>query len=124
MDCLMYLGTVMDLYRRRIVGWSRGENNDAALICEALRQAQQTRGRLRAGLIHHSDRELRRIVALVEVKGEKVALEFITNNVAWAAGSVCDRYQISGCSMSQTSRTVRDRFAAAALRKRGPFDRS
>ena len=37
--------------------------------------------------------ELRRIVALVEVKGQMVAMEFITNNMEWAASSVCDIYQ-------------------------------
>ena len=37
--------------------------------------------------------ELRRIVALVEVKGKKVEMEFITNNLEWAASSVCDIYQ-------------------------------
>ena len=37
--------------------------------------------------------EMRRIVALVEIKGEPVEMEFITNNLDWAASSVCDIYQ-------------------------------
>ena len=37
--------------------------------------------------------ELRRVLALVEVKGKKVQMEFITNNLEWAASSVCDIYQ-------------------------------
>jgi hypothetical protein len=36
---------------------------------------------------------LRRIVALVEVNGKKVEMVFITNNLSWAAGSVCDLYK-------------------------------
>lgn len=52
-----YLATVMDLFSRRIVGWSVSKNNDAALCCEAIRSAIGTRGgRVRKGLIHHSDR--------------------------------------------------------------------
>lgn len=36
---------------------------------------------------------LRRIVALVEIKGEMLEMEFITNNMKWAASSVCDLYR-------------------------------
>jgi len=35
----------------------------------------------------------RRIVALVEVDGKEVEMEFITNNEQWAAASVCDLYR-------------------------------
>ena len=52
-----YLATVMDLYSRRIVGWSVSSSNNGALVCEALRSAAMTRnGQLTGGLIHHSDR--------------------------------------------------------------------
>lgn len=36
---------------------------------------------------------LRRIVALVEVDGKEVEMVFLTNNMEWAASSVCDLYQ-------------------------------
>lgn len=53
----MYLATVMDLFSRRIVGWSLSENNDSKLVCQALRAALLTRGGpLLGGLVHHSDR--------------------------------------------------------------------
>ena len=52
----MYLATVMDLFSRRILGWSLSEKNDSELVCEALQNARQTRGKLPAGIIHHSDR--------------------------------------------------------------------
>lgn len=51
-----YLATVMDLCTRRVVGWSVGSHNDAALVCTALENAVLTRGEVRAGIVHHSDR--------------------------------------------------------------------
>lgn len=52
----MYLATVMDLYSRRIVGWSVSAKNDAVLVGQALENANATRGQVRSGIIHHSDR--------------------------------------------------------------------
>jgi len=50
-----YLAAVMDLGRRKIVGWALGINPTAELACKALRKA--IRGETIAeGLIHHSDR--------------------------------------------------------------------
>jgi len=52
-----YLATVMDLYSRRIVGWSVSPHNDTELTCQALEAAVMTRGgKIPPGLIHHSDR--------------------------------------------------------------------
>lgn len=52
-----YLATVMDLYSRRIIGWSVSAHNDSKLVCQALQFAALTRrGELPEGLIHHSDR--------------------------------------------------------------------
>ena len=52
-----YLATVMDLFSRRIVGWSVSDCNDSKLICQALQAAVLTRGgEIPKGLIHHSDR--------------------------------------------------------------------
>lgn len=52
-----YLATVMDLFSRRIIGWSVSDHNDATLCCKALQAAVLTRGgQLPEGLIHHSDR--------------------------------------------------------------------
>ena len=52
----MYLATVMDLYSRRIMGWSVSVRNDSQLISQALENAHQTRGKKKTGIIHHSDR--------------------------------------------------------------------
>lgn len=52
-----YLATVMDLFSRRIVGWSVSDHNDSQLVCQALKAALLTRGgKIPKGLIHHSDR--------------------------------------------------------------------
>lgn len=52
----MYLATVMDLYSRRIVGWSISQRNDGALVRQALLAASYSRDDCRRGIILHSDR--------------------------------------------------------------------
>ena len=49
------LAVVIDLYSRRVVGWSMGSRMKAALVCDALHMAIWQR-RPKAGLIVHSDR--------------------------------------------------------------------
>ena len=51
----LYLSAVMDLYSRRIVGWSMSKDIDAELVCDALRMALLQR-KPDSGLMHHSDR--------------------------------------------------------------------
>jgi transposase InsO family protein len=51
----VYLAAVMDLFSRKIVGWSLGYTLHATLVKEALQQALTDR-RPAAGLLHHSDR--------------------------------------------------------------------
>lgn len=51
----VYLAGVMDLYSRKIVGWSLGYTLHSSLVKEALQQALADR-RPAAGLLHHSDR--------------------------------------------------------------------
>ena len=51
----IYLVTVIDLYSRKVVGWSVGDQHDAELSAEALKRALAKR-RPAAGLIFHSDR--------------------------------------------------------------------
>jgi putative transposase len=51
----LYLSVVLDVFSRRIVGWSMSSNLDAALVSEALRMALLQR-RPGEGLLHHSDR--------------------------------------------------------------------
>ena len=51
----LFLGVVMDMYSRKIVGWSMRDDLKADLVVDALAMAV-TRRRPPAGLIHHSDR--------------------------------------------------------------------
>jgi transposase InsO family protein len=51
----LYLAVVLDLFSRRIVGWSMSDIIDSALVQDALRMALLHR-RPEAGLLHHSDR--------------------------------------------------------------------
>ena len=50
-----YLAMVLDVFSRRVVGWSMADHMRAGLVCEALRMAVRDRN-LSKGLIHHSDR--------------------------------------------------------------------
>ena len=51
----LYLAVVLDLFSRRIVGWSMGATIDAELACRALEMAWQQLSP-DSGLIFHSDR--------------------------------------------------------------------
>ena len=52
---LLYLAVLIDLFSRRVVGWSMGSNNDTELTLRALDMAIEHR-EPQPGLIHHSDR--------------------------------------------------------------------
>jgi putative transposase len=51
----LYLAVVMDLFSRRIVGWSMSRSLEAKLVLDALTMAIEHR-RPDEGLLHHSDR--------------------------------------------------------------------
>jgi transposase InsO family protein len=51
----LYLAVVLDLFSRRVVGWSMQPYLDRRVALAALKMALQTR-RPRPGLVHHSDR--------------------------------------------------------------------
>ncbi len=51
----LYLAVMLDLFSRRVVGWSMSEHIDEELVLATLQMALRTR-RPPRGLIHHSDR--------------------------------------------------------------------
>jgi len=51
----LYLAVVIDLYARKVVGWSMGRRLKSALVCDALTMALGRRPP-KGQLIHHSDR--------------------------------------------------------------------
>ena len=53
----LYLAVVLDLYSRRVIGWSMADHMRSELIMQATRMAIETRrGASLEGMIHHSDR--------------------------------------------------------------------
>ena len=51
----LYLAVVIDLYSRKVVGWSMNSRMKVQLVCDALKMAIWRR-QPKAGLVHHSDR--------------------------------------------------------------------
>ena len=51
----LYLAVVIDLFSRKVVGWSMSSRMKSQLVCDALKMAVWQR-RPKTGLIHHSDR--------------------------------------------------------------------
>ncbi len=51
----LYLAAILDLYSRKIVGWSMSDRMTATLVCDALRMALFAR-KMPRGVIVHSDR--------------------------------------------------------------------
>jgi putative transposase len=51
----MYLAVIIDLFSRKVVGWSLGERMKASLVCEALDAAMHLRCPA-PGLVFHSHR--------------------------------------------------------------------
>jgi putative transposase len=52
----VYLAVVLDLFSRKVVGWSLGRSLETPLVADALRQAIETRRPAGKELLHHSDR--------------------------------------------------------------------
>jgi len=52
----LYLAVVIDLYSRKVVGWSMGRRLKSSLVCDALQMALWRRRPPKGQLIHHSDR--------------------------------------------------------------------
>lgn len=50
----LYLAVVIDIYSRKVIGWSMATHMKASLVCNALKMAKLKRGNLQ-GCIHHSD---------------------------------------------------------------------
>lgn len=52
----VYLAVVLDLFSRKVVGWSMGDSLATQLVSEALRRAIEDRRPAGERLLHHSDR--------------------------------------------------------------------
>lgn len=54
----LYLGVLIDLFSRRVVGWAMSDHIDTELVVKVFRMALNARGS-NPGLIHHTDRDCR-----------------------------------------------------------------
>lgn len=70
----LYLATVLDLYSRKVIGWSMSKNMSRKLVVDSFKTAWVKRGRPK-GLVYHSDRgsqyasdEFRELLEKCEVK--------------------------------------------------------
>lgn len=80
---IMYLAIVLDVYSRKIVGWSMRDDMSTALVAQALKMAlQQRRAK---GVIHHSDQG-------VQYTSEHFAQLCESAGVSLSMGSVGDAY--------------------------------
>lgn len=52
----LYLAIVLDVFSRRVVGWSMDSHRKTELVCDAVKMAVLNRGGQVRGVIHHSDR--------------------------------------------------------------------
>lgn len=52
----LFLATVIDLFSRRVIGWSVAEHMRTELVADALAMAAATRGGTADGVVFHSDR--------------------------------------------------------------------
>jgi len=52
----VYLAVVIDLFSRKVVGWSLSDSLETRLVSHALRSAIESRSPKRGELLHHSDR--------------------------------------------------------------------
>ena len=73
----VYLAAILDVYTRKIVGWSLAKRIDTELCLTALRMALDTRTPL-VGCIHHSDRGAqyasKHYVQLLETRGLAISM--------------------------------------------------
>ena len=84
----LYLATVMDVFSRRIVGWSMDSNRKTQLVCDAVAMAVANRGGKVTGVIHHSDRG-------GEYTSRQLELELRRAGALASMGSVADCYDNS-----------------------------
>jgi hypothetical protein len=91
---------LFDLARRGVFWVTRAKDNLKLRVLKRLKTTGDPRI-LRDDLVvlknkesrQHYPEQMRRVVALVEVDGREVVMEFLTNNLSWSAASVADLYR-------------------------------
>ena len=128
MEGWLYLAVVMDLFSRRIVGWSMRKTLARELVLSALNMALYGRDAL-TGLIHHSDRgsqyasddyqkelETRGIVCSMSRKGDCWDNAVVESFFATLKRELIDRYRFA--TRAQAIRAIFEYIEAFYNRKR------
>ena len=114
----LYLAVVLDLFSRKVVGWSMSERMTATLVCDALRMALFRRHRPR-GVIMHTDRGSqycsRQHRALLEANGLVASMS--------AKGNCYDNAAMESWNHSYKVEAIHgERFPTRAQAKTHTFD--
>ena len=96
----LYLAVVIDLFSRKVVGWSMSSRMKASLVCDALRMAIWLRRPL-PGLIVHSDRGSQ--YASKAYRNLLKAYGFIGSMVVWEIAGIMP---LQKASLADSSRNV------------------
>jgi transposase InsO family protein len=62
----LYLTVILDLFSRKVFGWSMDNNIERVLVIRALQMAVQLQ-RPQSGLLHHSDQAASIVAMIIEI---------------------------------------------------------
>jgi len=114
----LYVSVVLDLFSRRVVGWSMKADRDASLVMDALMMAVWRRGKADA-LLHHSDQES-------QYTSEQFQRLLLDNGITCSmsrAGNVWDNSAMeSFFSSMKTERTARKVYRTRDAARADVFD--
>lgn len=118
MESWLYVAVVLDLYSRRVIGWSMGPNCKEDLTVAALEMALKQR-QPKPGLLHHSDRGVhyagRRYQELLRRHGVRSSMS--------RAGNCQDNAVVeSFFSSLKNELTLHDRYETRAQARAAVFD--
>ncbi len=117
-ECWLYVSAVIDLFSRRVVGWSMSTSMTAQLVADALVMAIWRRGKPDA-LLHHSDQGS-------QYTSEQFSTLMAENGVACSmsrSGNVWDNAAMeSFFSSMKTERTARKTYRTRSQAKADVFD--
>lgn len=118
MESWLYVAVVLDLYSRRVIGWSMGSNCKEELTVAALQMALDQRGP-KPGLLHHSDRGVhyagKRYQELLRTHGIRASMS--------RAGHCQDNAVVeSFFSSLKNELTLHDRYETRAQARAAVFD--
>lgn len=109
----LYVAAVLDLYSRRIVGWSMKAERDASLVMDALMMAVWRRGKADA-LLHHSDQGS-------QYTSEQFQRLLADNGITCSmscAGNVWDRAMVAPLVRETVTRSAMESFFSSLKTER------